>query len=126
MRKKSPKLKLVPSAADGDTASSTLGTAGATLWATIQNDFVVADAGSRETLLQICRAADRAEEYAAIINAEGPVVPTKHGLRDHPLCKHELAARSFVVRGLQRLGLEDVKPVGRPGSGGIGWRPPYD
>jgi hypothetical protein len=47
--------------------------------------------------------------------------------KEHPLVKHELAARSFVVRTLARLGLDvdHAKPVGRPGSGGIGWKP-YD
>jgi hypothetical protein len=49
------------------------------------------------------------------------------GPRDHPLLKHELAARSFVVRTLQRLGLnmEAVKPTGRPPHG-IGWQPDAD
>ena len=40
----------------------------------------------------------------------------------NPAIKDELALRSFIVRTLQRLGLnlETVKPVGRPG--GAGWR----
>jgi hypothetical protein len=29
------------------------------------------------------------------------MISTKHGPREHPLIKHELAARAFVVRGLQ-------------------------
>jgi len=39
-------------------------------------------------------------------------------LREHPGLKHELAARSFVVRTLARLGLdvEAIKPVGRPAA----------
>ena len=67
-------------------------------------------------LQQICEAADRVQELAAIIARDGPVVGTKHGPKDHPLLKHELAARSFVVRSLQRLGLdvEPVKAIGRP------------
>jgi hypothetical protein len=40
------------------------------------------------------------------------------GVRDHPLLKHELAARSFVTRALHRLNL-DVEPT-RDGPG----RPP--
>ena len=124
MRKK-PKLKLVdpaPTARDPNAAPSTLGTSGATLWAAIQSEYDIADAGGRETLFQICRAADRAEEYAARIDAEGPVIPTKHGLKDHPLVKHEIASRSFVVRGLMRLGLdiEPLKSLGRPPSPGNG------
>ena len=72
--------------------------------------------------LQICSAADRAAEYAAAIDHDGPMIATKHGPKEHPLLKHELAARSFVVRGLQRLGLnvEAVKPIGRP-AGKYGW-----
>jgi hypothetical protein len=57
------------------------------------------------------------------IERDGPVVSTKHGPKDHPLIKHELAARSFVVRSLHRLGL-DVEPIrsaGRP-TQAFGWR----
>ena len=62
-----------------------------------------------------------------VFAADGLLVKTKHGPKEHPLVKHELAARSFVVRTLARLGLDvdHAKPVGRPGSGGIGWKP-YD
>jgi hypothetical protein len=37
-------------------------------------------------------------------------------MKEHPLLKHELAARAFVCRTLQRLGLdvEAIKPPGRP------------
>ena len=56
---------------------------------------------------------------------DGSVVQTKNGPREHPLLKSELACRSFVVRGLQRLGLADnSRPVGRPGYGGLGWISP--
>lgn len=68
-------------------------------------------------LLQICLAADRAEEYAQIIAADGPVIRRKNGLKDHPLVRHELAARSFIVRSLAKLGLDISPPrstVGRP------------
>jgi hypothetical protein len=67
-------------------------------------------------LFQICAAADRAVECASMIARDGPVISTKHGLKEHPLLKIELASRSFVVRTLQRLGLdvEAVKPQGRP------------
>jgi hypothetical protein len=104
-----------------DTALSpptTLGKTGAALWQTIMNEYRIADSGGCEMLVQICKAADRADECAEeIVNDGGPVIRTKHGLRDHPLLKHELAARSFVVRALHRLGL-DIEPprdrVGRP------------
>ena len=68
-------------------------------------------------LLQICAAADRAEECAEAIDRDGPMIRTQNGLRDHPLLKLELASRAFVVRSLHRLGL-DIEPTrngpGRP------------
>jgi hypothetical protein len=47
---------------------------------------------------------------------------TKLHPREHPLVKHELAARAFVVRGLTRLRsqMEPTRRVGRPGYGGLG------
>ena len=57
-------------------------------------EYQITGAGGRETLLQICSAADRAAEYAAIIDSEGPMIGIKHGPpREHPLVKHELAAQ---------------------------------
>ena len=41
----------------------------------------------------------------------------------HPLLKNELAFRTFIVRGLQRLGInvEALQPgVGRPGGSSVG------
>jgi hypothetical protein len=44
-------------------------------------------------------------------------------LRDHPLLKHELAARGFITKSLHRLGL-DVEPIGRIGrpTSDISWK----
>ena len=51
------------------------------------------------------------------IARDGPTIRTKAGLKDHPLLRHELAAQSFIVRSLHRLGL-DIEParheIGRP------------
>ncbi len=73
-------------------------------------------------LFQICSAADLASEYAAtIVRDGGPAVRTKSGIKEHPLVRHELAARSFVVRSLHRLGFDVVAPrteFGRPSGGG--------
>ena len=43
--------------------------------------------------------------------------------REHPLLKHEVAARAFTVRTIEKLGLnfEPVKSVGRPGGKAAGW-----
>jgi hypothetical protein len=74
--------------------------------------------GGCEMLMQICASADRAAECATIIANDGATIRTKAGLREHPLLRHEQAARSFVVRSLHRLGL-DIEPK-RDGPG----RPP--
>jgi hypothetical protein len=50
------------------------------------------------------------------------VVPGRFGAKAHPAIAAELAARSFVAKMLQKLGitLEPVKPIGRPPGGGLG------
>ena len=105
-----------------------LGKPGAHLWRNIMREYEIDDAGGLEMLASACQALDRAERCREAIDDEGEMIRTKAaGPRDHPLLKHELAARSFVVRTLQRLGLnmEAVKPTGRPPRG-IGWQPDGD
>jgi Phage terminase, small subunit len=104
----------------------TLRKAGAALWRSIMAEYAIADSGGRALLEQACASADRAAECAATIAEQGAVISTKHGLKDHPLLRHETAARGLVGRLIARLGL-DVEPVrptaGRPASG-FGWKPP--
>jgi hypothetical protein len=121
MRKKAPLTVVGVTAADPTAPPLNLDKAGADLWRTIMSEYQIDDSGGREILRQACTAADRATECAAAIADEGLTVRTANGLRDHPLLKHELAARAFVVRSLHRLGLdiEPVRSVGRPG--GKGW-----
>jgi len=84
------------------------------------------DAGGRELLLLACECLDRAVALRAIIDAEGMIVRTRTGLKDHPLLRHELANRALVSKLLVRLGLDmEASPVppsgvGRPPNGGIG------
>jgi hypothetical protein len=117
--KKPPTLTVIDPASKPNPLAppSGLGEAGTKLWHYIHSDFVVTDAGGLAMLHQICAAADRVAEYAATIARDGPVVRTKAGLKDHPLLRHELAAQSFIVRSLHRLGL-DIEParheIGRP------------
>ena len=115
MRKK-PKLKLVEASTDADAPPSTLGKAGAKLWHALMSEYDIHDAGGLEMLAQACGAADRVTEYSAAIDRDGCTVRGKSGVKEHPLLKHELAARAFVVRTLARLGLdlEPIKSVGRP------------
>src|SRR5262249_15062850 len=82
----------------------TLREAGATLWRSIMAEYAITDSGGRAILEQACSSADRAAECAAIIAEQGAVISTKHGLKDHPLLRHETAARGLVARLLTRLG----------------------
>jgi hypothetical protein len=63
-----------------------------------------------------CQSLDRAESCRAEIDRDGEIIRSKTGTKEHPLLKHELAARAFVARTLHRLGLdvEPVRPIGRP------------
>jgi hypothetical protein len=116
--KSSPKLK----------PPQSLGKAGQSLWDRITNAYAIDDEGGREMLAQCCAAADRAESLRDQINEDGEVISTRTGKKDNPLLKHEIAARSFIVRTLSRLGLsvEPVRGPGRPSQGGLGiddtWR----
>jgi hypothetical protein len=82
----------------------------------VQAEYRVADAGGIEILYQACVACDRAEELAALIAVEGPMVETKWTRKVHPAIKQELELRAFINRALGQLGLavEPVRPVGRP------------
>jgi hypothetical protein len=102
-----------------------LGAAGESLWNRVQSEYRIVDVGGIELLTQACLAADRADALAAVIEADGERIVTKSGIKDHPCLKHELAARAFIVKTLQRLGITDepIKCVGHPPRGGIGWAP---
>jgi hypothetical protein len=94
---------------------ATLGEAGCMLWNAIHADFEITDAAGIAMLTEICIETDRSAEYAAAIARDGVAVRTKSGIRDHPLLKHEIASRSFVVRSLHRLGLDVIVPRSAPG-----------
>jgi hypothetical protein len=102
--------------ADLTTPPGDLGETGRHLWASIQNQYVISDSGGLAMLKLACESADRAQRCRRQIDEDGELVRGRTGPRDHPLLKHELAARSFTVRALQRMGLdvEPVKGVGRP------------
>jgi hypothetical protein len=96
------------------------------LWTRITGGYDISDACGRELLLLACEATDRAVALRTIIDAEGMIVRTRTGLKDHPLLRHELANRALVSKLLVRLGLDmEAQPtppsgVGRPPSGSIG------
>jgi hypothetical protein len=87
-----------------------LGEAGAKLWQAIHGDYVIEDASGCQILLQICEGADSLTGYDEQIAHDGPTIRTTSGLREHPLLKHQLATRSFIVRSLHRLGLDIIPP----------------
>ena len=115
-----PKLKVVSRAGQSTYPKPppNLGSTGQDLWNRIIEAYSFDEPASLETLFQACAAADRAAELAERIDSDGLMVETRSSVRDNPLLKAEIAARSFVVRTLARLGL-DLEPV-RPGRG----RPP--
>jgi hypothetical protein len=90
----------------------------------VQAAYRIDDRGGIEILAQICASQDRVEALAVRISEDGEVIHTRNGPRAHPALRDELGLRSFIVRSLERLGLniETVKPIGRP-SAGVGWRP---
>jgi hypothetical protein len=116
--------------AKGLQPSRSLGKAGATLWAQITTEYDLSDSGGRELLCLICEALDRVERLRKEIDKDGEVVTTKEGnIRDHPALRHELAGRSFISKGLQKLGLAlettPMRGVGRPPGPGLGVGPEY-
>jgi hypothetical protein len=113
-------LKLVSSSATSTFGPPRpLGEHGMALWRSVTSQYAIEDAAGIEILQTACQALDRAEALKAQIDADGPVVRTKTGLRDNPLLKHETASRSLCIRTLARLGL-DLEPLhagpGRPGG----------
>jgi hypothetical protein len=92
------------------------------LWQAAHAEFSFDDIGSVELLAQACASLDRAEALAECIARDGEVIYVRNVPKPHPAIKDELALRAFVSRSLQRLGLTgvQVRPVGRPPSGGIG------
>jgi hypothetical protein len=121
--KKAPWLTVVENAPN---PPRKLGPAGESLWFRVQSEYRIQDVGGVELLTQACLALDRAEALATVIDADGERIVAKGGLiKDHPCLKHELAARAFVCRTLQRLGITDevIKPVGHP-TRPTSWKPP--
>jgi hypothetical protein len=103
-----------------------LGEHGASLWRDIVTSYEFSDRASYETLAQACAALDRAERCRELIDEQGEMIPSRTGMRSHPLLRDELANRAFVTRALAKLGL-DLEPLrsgpGRPGGGvGMSWK----
>jgi hypothetical protein len=113
---KKPPISLVTSPPSGTVPPSQFGPQGRELWASITSEFDISDAGGVAVLKQVCEATDRIAQLSAQIAVDGPVVYVKGCPKAHPALRDELANRAFVVRGLQKLGvnIEQTKPIGRP------------
>ena len=122
MKRKTP-LTLVTPDATGMGPPRELHHHGRVLWDTIMSEFSIPDAGGLEMLLQICQAVDRQQILRVEIDRDGEVIRVRGMIKAHPALREELALRSFIVRTLQRLGLdaEPIKAIGRPATG-FGWK----
>ena len=123
MAQKPPQLTVIDAASKPNPLEppASLGKAGVELWKSIHRDYIIEDSGGHQMLLRICEAADSLGVIDSEIERDGPTIRTASGLREHPLLKHQLATRSFIVRSLLRLNLDVVAPrseIGRPSSGG--------
>ena len=119
-----PAFSVVSGETTGGAPPRELGRHGRKLWDEVQAAYGISDRGGIEILAQACTALDRAEGLAEAIERDGPVVYSRTGVpKSHPAAKDELACRAFLVRTLERLGLnvETIKPMGRPSKG---WRGP--
>jgi hypothetical protein len=123
---KKPRISLVSPETGGIPPPRALGEHGVRLWGRVQAEYGITDSGGVELLVQICGAVDRIAALGAAIERDGAVVYGRGGApKTHPAVKDELAARAFVARGLQRLGItvENVQSVGRP-TNFASWIPP--
>ena len=116
-------LSVVPLDNDGIQPPRPLGQAGRSLWDRVQKEYDVCDVAGVEMLTILGEASDRISTLRAQIDADGEVIRSRGTIRAHPALRDELANRAFVIRTLQKLGLnyEPVKAHGRPPSP-LGWR----
>jgi hypothetical protein len=112
-----PPLNLVHPGSTGTPPLRQLGQAGQALWDAVTAEYEIRDAGGIEILTQACQASDRVEELAALISADGAIVHARGGPKAHPALRAELNGRAFIVRCIEKMGLnyEALRPtVGRP------------
>jgi hypothetical protein len=120
-----PQFSLVTSETSVISPPRPLGAHGTALWDAVQREYGIRDRGGIELLAQACGALDLVEALGEAIERDGPIVYGRAGPKAHPAVKDQIAGRAFVVRTLERLGLniEAIKPVGRP-TQPLGWIPP--
>ena len=118
-----PPLTVIDPASTGIPPPRKFGQHGMSLWNSVQTAYRIDDVGGIALLAECCAARDRVEALAEAITRDGEVIQTRAGPKAHPALRDELAGRAFIVRTLERLGLnvETIKPVGRPSKS---WRGP--
>jgi hypothetical protein len=91
-----------------------LGQVGMALWTAVTAEYHIEDIAGVELLMQACLASDRVGALAEQIDEDGAIVRTRTGPRAHPGLKDEVALRAFIVRTIEKLGLnfEAVRPAG--------------
>jgi len=104
-----------------------LGKFGLDLWTRVMTAYDIGDVGGIELLTLCCQALDRAECCREEIERAGHMIPSRTGMRSHPLIRDELQCRALAMRTIDRLGInhEAIKPIGRPPAS-VGWVPPRD
>jgi len=118
-----PALSIASPDATGGSPPRELGQHGRQLWDALQREYGIADRGGIELLAQACGAIDVIETLGEAIARDGAVIYGRAGPKTHPAVKEQIAARAFLVRTLEKLGVtsETIKPgPGRPPSA-IGW-----
>jgi hypothetical protein len=100
-----PPLSLVNLPSSLPQPPANLGPAGANLWRSIVAEYDIPDSGGQALLEEACAARDRAERLRVEIDRDGEIIRGRNGIREHPGLRAELAARSFICRSLQRLGI---------------------
>src|SRR2546423_342475 len=78
---------------------------GMELWNAVQREFGIADTAGRELLAQACGALDLIEALGEGIARDGAIVYSRAGPKAHPAVKDQIAARAFLVRTLEKLGV---------------------
>jgi hypothetical protein len=114
-----PALSIVSADTTGGSPPRDLGQHGRELWGAIQREYGIRDTGGRELLAQACGALDVVEALGEAIARDGAIIYGRAGPKAHPAVKDQIAARAFVVRTLEKLGVtgENIKPgPGRPVS----------
>jgi P27 family predicted phage terminase small subunit len=114
-----PPFSIVSDETTGISPPRPLGPHGKALWDRVQREYQITDTGGIEILAQICAAEDRVEALHEQIDADGAIIRTRNGFKANPLLRDETALRAFIVRTIERLGLnvEAVKSPGRPPKG---------